>query len=301
MLRPIAEFPIFSKLDLSHKEGVDSITSGFEPYSDFNFISLYCWNTDGSTELSTLNDNLVIKLPDYVTGKPVYSILGNTEIDNSIERLLGVAKKLKLVPEPVIKNMQNKAKYQIDEDIDNFDYIYDLTHLSGLSGGEFKGKRRNMARFLKKYGDKLSVSQIDLQNQNSVIELTNIFKDWARDRGKLEEEIDQESKALTRLLENPSLFNLVTVKIAVNNQPIGFSINEIGDTNYTACHFQKSVASFENSDVFLTNYVAKDLVKLGYKYINWEQDLGLASLRNLKLSYKPKHMLKKYSVRFRAN
>ncbi len=39
-----------------------------------------------------------------------------------------------------------------------------------------------------------------------------------------------------------------------------------------------------------------ELISEDYKYMNLEQDLGQQSLRNMKLSYKPDIMAKKYRV-----
>ena len=77
----IALFPEFSKIDISHRYEIEAITSKFEPYSDFNFVSLFCWDTDGSAAVSVSNDNLIIKIPDYINGIPVYSMLGDSKID----------------------------------------------------------------------------------------------------------------------------------------------------------------------------------------------------------------------------
>jgi hypothetical protein len=77
---------------------------------------------------------------------------------------------------------------------------------------------------------------------------------------------------------------------------VGFSVNEVLDDTYVLCHFQKAVLDFENVDVFLSNVVAKEAMHFGCHYINWEQDLGIPGLRELKQSYKPDLFLKKYTI-----
>lgn len=40
----IPKFPEFKKLELSNKEEIENFTSKFPPYSDFNFVSMWCWD-----------------------------------------------------------------------------------------------------------------------------------------------------------------------------------------------------------------------------------------------------------------
>jgi hypothetical protein len=84
--------------------------------------------------------------------------------------------------------------------------------------------------------------------------------------------------------------------IHVDGQPAGFSVHEPISKHYALSHFHKTLSHFRNIDVFLTNYAAQDLLARGYKYVNWEQDLGVPGLKKSKQSYRPLKMLKKYSV-----
>jgi hypothetical protein len=109
----IARYPKFSKISLKHQAELASFTNAFEPYSDFNFTSLLSWDTDGSTQLSTLNDNLIICLPDYLTGEPCYSLIGANNIDETIEKLFEKLDTLCLVPGIVVDNMNSKKNWKI--------------------------------------------------------------------------------------------------------------------------------------------------------------------------------------------
>ena len=69
------------------QEEIEKITSDFPPYSDFNFVSLWCWNLTNKTQLSLLNDNLVIRMEDYTTADIFYMFIGQSKIKNTIEIL----------------------------------------------------------------------------------------------------------------------------------------------------------------------------------------------------------------------
>lgn len=286
----------FSKLDISHKELVESITSRFEPYSDFNFTSLFSWN-DGTSEIGTLNGNLVIRIADYITGDPVYSLLGDKMIDNSLVTLLSLAKEIKLVPEVATSNISQPETFEILEDQDNFDYIYSVEQLSSLPGQSLRTKRKAINRFERQYGSGATVQSIDLSERGQAEDLLRVFNEWAEDRGLDDEETRSEAEAIDRLLAHAANFDLIGTEARIDGKVVGFSIHEVLGRGYAVCHFQKSILSYDNLDPYLTNAAAQELRNRDCEYVNWEQDLGLPGLRELKSSYKPVKRLKKYIIR----
>ncbi len=292
----ILNFPNFVNLNFSLKEEVEAITSRFEPYSDFNFISLFSWNTDESTQVSLLNGNLVISLPDYITGHTTYSIIGANKIDESLGSLRALTDKLTLVPESTVKKIVSTRDFSITEDEDNFDYIYSIIDLIDLPSNKYRSKRKSINKFGRAYGEEVSTNMFKF-NEEKNKELKELFSWWSQQRDRTEDEVAQEKRAIERILSIAASTNLIGVELKISGSIIGFSINEIINQDNAICHFQKTILSYDNADVFLTNQVSKILGDLNCKYVNWEQDLGLPGLRKMKLSYKPAKFLKKYTVR----
>jgi hypothetical protein len=58
-------FPDFVRLSLAHKEMLREMAQRFPPYSDFNFVSMYTWNTDEVIGVAHLHQNLVVRFSDY--------------------------------------------------------------------------------------------------------------------------------------------------------------------------------------------------------------------------------------------
>lgn len=292
----IATFPDFSKLDLTHKTELENITRQFEPYSDFNFTSLHSWNTDSSTEIAKLNGNVVIKLPDYISGDTIYTLLGNNDIDNTLRQLLTVTSELNMVPEAVIKSIESPASFNISEAPEHFDYIFSLEHLALLPGQKYRGKRKSIYRFMRIFKDSYLINVLDLSSPITQSNIKITFEKWGHERGKINQDYLNEQLAIHRLLKNASSIDLIAMEIIIDKQMVGFSINEAHDNSFIICHFQKSILTHKGIDVFLTSEVAKELLARGYTYINWEQDLGLDGLKQMKSSYKPVKMLKKYTI-----
>lgn len=294
----ISTYPQFSKLDLSQQEEVSRFTGKFEPYSDFNFTSLFSWDTDQSAEVALLHGNLVIRLPDYLDGHPVYSVLGDQQIDESVAVLLQATGKLEMVPEVIIAALQDKATYRITEDEDNFDYIYEVSHLSELAGSKFKKKRNKANVFVKAHEDyELAVRVVTEVDEQYAAKLKQVDRQWAALSSQAQGDILSERKALDRILDNAAAFNLMITEVAVDGEIKAFSINERLDGQYAICHFEKALSTHhEHLNTFLTIEVARKLHAAGCTFMNWEQDLGLEGLRRSKRSYQPVKMLKKYTI-----
>ena len=293
----IAKFPLFSKLSIEHMPMVDTIVSEFEPYSDFNFTSLFCWNMDESTQISDLNGNLVIKFPDYLTGKTTYSVLGKKNLDDTLETMMSRTDELRLIPEVVVNNLKNKERYDITLDSDSHDYIYSLQDHASLTGQKFREKRKKVNRFAVRHEGKFVIREINLRDKKAKTQILQAFDSWAGAKSKTTDEISNERIAVTKLVANASSFDLLVLTIELEGKICGFSIHEPVSEDYAICHFHKTISSYPNIDVFLTSQAAQDLVKRGYKYVNWEQDLGISGLRESKQSYKPIKLLKKYIIR----
>src|SRR5574343_1109613 len=89
----IPEFPNFKNLELSDKKSIDNFTKKHPPYSDFNFTSMWVWNTTEEIQISILNDNLVVKFTDYLNGDHFYSFLGTNKIKETTNILLDYTEK----------------------------------------------------------------------------------------------------------------------------------------------------------------------------------------------------------------
>lgn len=124
----IPSFPHFRDLRSHDKEVIESFTSQFPPYSDFNFTSLWCWNVSEKIQVSELRGNLVVRFTDYVTGEPFYSFCGSSAADETATALIalacaeGLPSVLKLVPSEAVATLSNK--FCVTEDPDNYDYIF---------------------------------------------------------------------------------------------------------------------------------------------------------------------------------
>ncbi len=292
----IARFPNFSPIQLNQLEEYVNLVSKFPPYSDFNFVSLFCWNKNDLTEISILGKGIVIKLKDYTSNKINYSFLSsNQDTQLEIMELFKEANCLTLVPEITV-NMLNTKYFSIQEELDNFDYIYNLEKLIKLDGKIYKKKRNKVHKYSK---DLLLHTKV-----NVITEITELFRQevegllvqWCFENEFLAKDMEDEIDAIMTAVDNLNALNLFIVEIRLKGKLKGISINEKLPGDMAICHFEKTVGAHENIASYFVQQIAIILKTYNCNYVNWEQDLGIAGLRQLKQSYHPEYYLKKYNV-----
>lgn len=290
----IATAPHFQPLTLEHKDLVRQVTTRFVPYSDFNFTSLYSWNVDQTTEIAEVHSNLVIKFPHYLTGDPVVSLLGDNRIDETLAELLDAYSAVELVPEAVVDHIKDRKRFQIAEDRDNFDYLYDANHITEMTGQVFKKKRNKVHHVESTYGKRLSLSVAHTRHDFKDIE--DAFWIWAEENDRERSDAQAEFIALRQSLRRAKELDIVVTLIRIDGILCGFSVNELLPNGFAVCHFEKAMSAHKDMASFVAHAAATELHARGCTLLNWEQDLGIAGLRQAKLSWQPVGFLKKYTI-----
>lgn len=298
-------FPEFQSLDLDHKEHIEEFLHTLPPYSDFNFTSLLSWG-DCETKLSKLNDNLVVKFKDYITDEPFYTFIGTNKVHRTIEELLehsvekNLFPKLKLIPEITLKRCPEvRDKFNVEEDRDNFDYIYLLEESKEFKGKKHRAKRNFLNRFRKLYH--YSHKIVDLNNPQIQKEIFDLFEIWQDQKGADKTDTQNELTAIKKLCKFSKALNMIAVGLYIENRLVGFSINEPLPNGFAMNLFEKADTSFEGIFPYLRHIAAIYLSQMDCVFLSHEQDLGIEGLRKSKLSYHPKFFLKKYTISAKNN
>lgn len=302
----IGIFPNFYKLHIDHHPQISQFNSQFEPYSDFNFVSLYSWNIDERAQLSFLNENLVIKLKDYSNDRNIYSFLGNNELNTTINYLFDYLKSegeepvLKLIPEMSIKGIMDQKlniRIKIEEDRDQHDYIFSTEKVATLMNSEYKKKRNLIANLHKKSRVAPYSRILNLASDSDRELMMNLTELWLKNKKIKSKKVNaDELSAFRRVLHFAKYDKMFCLGIFADNKLIGFSVNEILNNGYGITHYEKTDQDYIGSGEFLLQQTARELLKKDVYYLNFEQDLGELNLRSTKMLWRPIKFLKKYTI-----
>lgn len=293
----IPKFPEFKKIEISDKGDIQSFIHGYKPYSDFDFTTFWMWDVDGKRGWAELNGNLVTRFTDYLTGEIFYSFFGVNDVNENIQTLLEFAKSskapaLRLIPDFVVDRIDfHENIFLIEEDQDNFDYVYNIKKLVDYPGYTYAQQRKMRNRFVSRYSD-VSIVPLDLGEHH--VEIKALVKKWEENKtlGYYNEE-----EAFNKVIESADSFPLMNVGVMVQKKLVGFTVNEIIDENFAISHFAKADTAYTGIYSYMMRETANMLAFQGCKFLNCEQDLGIPGLRQAKGSYRPEFFLKKYTLR----
>lgn len=301
----LPKYPIFKTLEIKDQEEIESYTRPYFPYSDYNFVSMVSWNIHGRVKVSECNNNLVVLFDDYVSDERFLSFIGTNIVDNTIatifEHSLSIigSLELKLIPQCVVNNINNKESIHICDDIDNYDYIYSCESFRKFSGNKYHARRRFVNIFKRNWGSHSEILRLDICDPMIIREIFELFNKWAISRNKNESEIKKESIALCRYLEFSKHLDAVVLGLMINAKLSGFAVIEKLYGRYGIIHFEKADISYRGIFEYLMQNIAIYFESLGCDYINGEQDLGIDGLRKSKSLYRPYAYFKKYKIKLK--
>jgi hypothetical protein len=269
-----------------------------EPYSDFNFASLWSWNVENTMACSIIHGNLALRFSDYLTNEHFYTYLGAAKHNESARELLDLAiyekltPRLRLVPEISVRDLDRDV-FKVTEDRDHFDYILPVDALKKYDTKETHSRGRAMRRFLAEKPEH-SVRTLDLSDPATMLHIRELMK-----RGDKVADDDKELLAVARFIQNAKVLDYFALGIFIDDKLAAFYIGEHLKHGFTMGHFWKADTRISTGlYAYLLNRVAYALSEKGEQFINIEQDLGLPNLRRWKQSYGTNLFHKKYCVEF---
>lgn len=299
----IPDFPRFKLLSLEDADAIATLSRALPPYSDYTFTSLWVWGgAQGRHEISVLHGNLVVRFTDYLTGEPFYSFLGVHDTLQTARSLLefsaamGLPAELHLIPESATEVL-SAEHFSICEDQASSDYVYLASQLSELVGGPFKSKRAALRAFEAEHADR-NFSLLSLREPRAQEIVRTITQAWTalKNADGVELGIARELEAIELTIELAAMREYKVGIVSTGGVPTSFSVEELTHGIWSVSHFSKTAERRRGENEYLTREIASRFAKQNVLHLNWQQDLGIETLRASKLSFRPSQMLKKLIV-----
>jgi uncharacterized protein len=290
----------FKPLTLEDKITFDKY---LKPYTfltcEYSFTNLFIWSKGLDIQYCIIDNVLIIKKMDFhgyyhfmqpigynkENLKEIVEVLLDYKNENQMRYLFKDAETSFTAD---LKEIFGET-FAIEEDRDNFDYIYESSKLSSLSGKKLHSKKNHYNNFIKnnKY-------HTELINENNIEDCLKAACEWCKQndcKGYLKYEL----KAIQELLTNNEKLDFIGMAVYVEDVLSAFSIGEKVNDNMAIIHIEKAVSDING----LYAFINKTFVETCFSdvpFINREQDLGKEGLRKAKLSYQPAQLAPKYAV-----
>jgi hypothetical protein len=287
----LPEYPSMKSLELSDRAAFESCTRHLPCSSDHVFSGRWMWNITTPERIARIGRNLVITFADYLTHEPRVTLVGDDDVTSAALALLDSdVDRLDCVPEFVASAL-DPDRLLACHDRDQDDYVLDAERLATLAGRDLSKRRRTAEQCAQQLGPRLVASAAPCPEA-----LLQLFDRWADSRARTHDETADERAAVDRLVRAWKELDSGATALFDGDVVIGLIAFQIlGDT--ALVHYMKGDMSYRGVVPLLVRTACSQLVELGVRELNFEQDLGIAGLRDSKLRWRPVRFVRKYQVR----
>lgn len=185
-------------------------------------------------------------------------------------------------------------RFQVTEQEDLKDYLYDAQALRTLAGKKLHKKKNHLNGFLREYEGRFEYRALCCSDRYDV---WNFLTKWRDKKGEeVEEHLDYEVEGIHEILKNCSALCVRMGGVYIDGGLEAFTIGSFNDKEKMAViHIEKAnpeihgLYQFINQQFLIHEFPEAELV-------NREDDLGLEGLRKAKMSYNPIGFARKYLV-----
>jgi hypothetical protein len=181
-----------------------------------------------------------------------------------------------------------RARFAVEEDRPNANYVYSAQDLATLGGRKFSAKRNLIAQAEKAYA--WSFEAITPSTEVECAELARQIRDEME--GPIPPSLVQDMLAIDFTLRHLRELGLQGYLVRVGGKVVAFCLWEPTAPRMAVVHFERALRNYKGLYQLLNREVAKALLVQGFELINREEDLGDPGLRQAKLSYNPVEIVK---------
>lgn len=169
-----------------------------------------------------------------------------------------------------------------------WDYLYDRENFIKLEGRKFHGKRNFIKRF---YNQHPNAKLLPITVEN-IPNCREFLDQWYAEQAELSQGLLDESKAIHTAFDHWEEFRLTGGILVDEEKTLGFTIGSMVSQEIFAIHFEKADRNVIGAYPTLSVEMAK-MIPETVKWLNREEDLGIAGLRKAKQDWFPSDVIRK--------
>jgi hypothetical protein len=292
----------FNPVTIDDKESIQAFfdKSDFRN-CDFSFSNIFSWKHLYNTAYAIENGFLYFhfqageNMPGYLYP------LGDGNIQTAIERIRQDARKrnLPLYLYAITQKMFDRieaimpGKFIYEKERDRYEYIYSSVDLISLVGKKYQPKRNHINKFKRIYQwEYLPISR------EIIPDCLKLYDRWCAENGgcNKEQSLIEERIATQKVFKHYERLGLTGGALRIDGEILAYSYGQALSKDTFGVHAEKCLQHIDGGFTLINQQFAEHNCA-NYLYINREEDLGLASLRQAKMSYHPAILLEKGRIR----
>lgn len=287
----------FTKLRLEQKEQLDRYLLCADKQScEYSFANLILW---GRKKVAQQHDLLLLQ--SQFDRKNVYLFpVGEGDLKSAIDALIhdaqarGIRCCLAALTEEECRLVEQlyPGQFHFYCDRDSYDYVYAVDDLAELKGRKFQKKRNHLNRFRQTHPE----AKILPLDENTRVAAFQLAEQWYSDHCAVDPDHDHhlEHQALHRAFAFYPQLGMEGVVLMEQGKLLAFAMGSRLNHDTFDIHFEKALdvdGAYAAINQGFAAYLRDKYPDV--KWLNREDDMGLAGLRKAKLSYCPDHMVEK--------
>lgn len=191
-------------------------------------------------------------------------------------------------------HLKESADFEVIEQEDLKDYLYDGDAMRSLSGKKLRKKKNHLNAFLREYEGRYEYRRLCCSDRDEVWRFLSKWREMKGD--EVEDQLDYEVEGIHEILKNCSCMPVRMAGVYIDGTLQAFTIGTYNPREDMAViHIEKAnpeirgLYQFINQQFLLHEYPDVTL-------INREDDAGQEGLRKAKLSYEPCGFARKYKI-----
>lgn len=186
-------------------------------------------------------------------------------------------------------------RFEVTEQEDLKDYLYDGEAMRTLSGKKLHKKKNHLNAFLKEYDGRYEFRKLCCSDRYDV---WNFLMKWRENKGAdVEEHLDPEVQGIHEILKNCSDLCVRMAGVYIDGELEAFTIGSYNSLeNMAIIHIEKANPEIRGLYQFINQqFLIHEFPNVAL--VNREDDLGLEGLRKAKMSYNPVGFARKYLIK----
>lgn len=294
----IPTFPDFKPIELDDKPEVDAYLRQYPPLaSEYTFSNLFAWQQAYHYRLARYGEGLLI-LKETAHGMAFMQPLVPGDAREAVRVCLDYLREK--TPQPLLERVGEDfithlpadcPEMTVQEDRDNFDYLYSTAELIALAGEKYHDKKNLLNQFVKKY----HYQYVPL-TEAMAREALQFQHDWCVERRcEVIEGLNHENCAAQLMLNYYCRLGLMGGALTIDGHLAAYTLAEPLNPTTLVIHVEKGQTGLTGVYQAINWEFLRHAAE-GYTCVNREQDLGIDGLRKTKLSYNPAGLVKKYRI-----
>ncbi|HJV66621.1 MAG TPA: phosphatidylglycerol lysyltransferase domain-containing protein [Geomonas sp.] len=287
----IPHYPQSRPIQLDDKPLLDAFFEQIQPrISELTFANLYLFRKVHDYRLTMVGDAVVALAKGY-DGSAYFLPPLSGDRPGVARQLIGQGLTL-YADDLFLQSLPGSEGLEAVADRDNFDYLHLKEEMATLSGRDYHRKKNRVNYFTVRH--RYEVEVFEPRHLEGALAL---LEEWRRVKMAMgPKSVEGEVAGASEALRLHRELGLSGVVVLVEGVVKGFALGECLNRETAVCHFEKGDIFLEGLYQLLDREFSR-LLFTGCRYLNREQDLGVDSLRQAKLSYRPVELIKKYRVR----